>query len=116
MFFIFLKVSSLIESKVETIKERIGASRISLIPKSIITCWVYVAKTMKAVFSSEFTTEDYEILQKCSSKMKSILRKFYNEVLSTTLMPIKWSKALIYPIPKPGDWNLDPNKHILSHY
>src|SRR5436190_14175659 len=49
----------------------------------------------------------YEILQECSSKMKLILRKFYNEVLSTTLMPIKW---FIYPIPKPGDWNLDLNK------
>ena len=87
MFFIFLKVSSLIESKVETIKERIGAPRISLIPKSIITCWVYVAKTMKAVFSSEFTTEDYEILQKCLQEELILLPKVYcNLRIANTLI------------------------------
>jgi hypothetical protein len=59
-----LKVSSLKENEAESIKERIEASRITSVPKSIITCWVHVAKTMKAVFSSEFTTEGYQILQK----------------------------------------------------
>jgi len=75
MFFIFLKVSSLIESKAVTIKERIRAPRISFVPKSIITCWVYVAKTMKAVFSNEFTTEGYEILQKCLQEELILLPK-----------------------------------------
>jgi hypothetical protein len=73
--FIFLKVSSLKENEVETIKERIGAPRISLVPKSIITCWVHIAKTMKAVFSNEFTTEGYEILQKCLQEELILLPK-----------------------------------------
>lgn len=73
--FIILKVSSLIGSEVEKIKEQIGASRVDLVSKSIITCWVHVAKTMKAVFSSEFTTEDYEILQKCLYEELTFLPK-----------------------------------------
>ena len=59
-----MKVSSLKESDAESIKERIEASHITSVPKSIITCWVHTAKTMKAVFSSEFTMEDYQVLQK----------------------------------------------------
>lgn len=88
MFFIFLKVSSLIESKVETIKERIRAPRISFVPKSIITCWVHVAKTMKTVFSSEFyTTEDYEILQKYLQEELILLPKvYYNLRIANTLI------------------------------
>jgi hypothetical protein len=58
-----LKAKSLKESEAEKIKERIEAPRIDLVTKSIIMCWVCVAKTMKAVFSSEFTTEGYQILQ-----------------------------------------------------
>lgn len=59
-----MKVSSLKESEAGSIKERIEASRITSVPKNIITCWVHIAKTMKAVFSSEFTTESYQMLQK----------------------------------------------------
>ena len=70
-----MKVSSLKEGEVETIKERIEAPRIALVPKSIITCWVHVAKTMKAVFSGEFTTEGYEILQKCLQEELTLLPK-----------------------------------------
>ena len=71
----FLKVSSLIESEVGKIKERIEAPRIDLVPKSIITCWAHVAKSMKAVFSNEFTTEGYEILQKCLQEELTLLPK-----------------------------------------
>jgi len=73
--FIILKVSSLIGSEVKKIKEQIEAPRVDLVPKSIITCWVHVAKTMKAVFSGEFTTEDYEILQKCLQEELTFLPK-----------------------------------------
>lgn len=71
----FLQTSSLKESGVEIIKERIEAPRISLVPKSIITCWVHVAKTMKAVFNSKFITEDYEMLQKCLQEELILLPK-----------------------------------------
>jgi hypothetical protein len=59
-----LKVSSLKESEADLIKERTEASRVTSVPKSIISCWVHVAKTMKAVFSSKFTMEGYQMLQK----------------------------------------------------
>ena len=42
--------------------------------------------------------------------MKEWLRKFYNEILRIELIPMKWNEGVIYPIPKPGDWNLDLNK------
>ena len=71
----FLKVSSLKENYVNTIKERTKALRVDLVPKSIISCWVHVAKTMKAVFSSEFTVDDYEELEKCLREELIILPK-----------------------------------------
>ena len=71
----FLKVSSLKENYVNMIKERTKALRVDLVPKSIISCWVHVAKTMKAVFSSEFTVDDYEELEKCLREELIILPK-----------------------------------------
>ncbi|POG53966.1 hypothetical protein GLOIN_2v1792129 [Rhizophagus irregularis DAOM 181602=DAOM 197198] len=41
----------------------IDVARISLVLKAIISCWVQVAKTMKAVFNKEFTLDSYEELQ-----------------------------------------------------
>ena len=71
----FLKVSSLKVNDLNTIKERTKALRVDLVPKSIISCWVHVAKTMKAVFSSEFTVDDYEELEKCLREELIILPK-----------------------------------------
>jgi len=71
----FLKVLRLKESDVAAIKQRIEASRVNLIPKSIITCWVLVAKIMKAVFNGEFTTEGYEILEECLQNELKLLPK-----------------------------------------
>ena len=71
----FLKESSLKHNKAVTIQQRIDASRINLVPKSIISCWVYVAKTMKAVFNKEFTSDNYKELQQCLEEEFSILPK-----------------------------------------
>ena len=49
-------------------------------------------------------------MKECNGKMKEILRKFSNKCIKTELMPIDWSKGVIYPIPKPGDWNLNLDK------
>ena len=52
----------------------------------------------------------YEIIKFSSCHMKEWLRKFYNEILRIELIPMKWNEGVIYPIPKPEDWNLDLNK------
>src|SRR5436190_1596150 len=52
----------------------------------------------------------YDIMKECNGKIKEILRKFSNECIKTKLMPIDWSRGVIYPIPKPGDWNLNLDK------
>jgi len=52
----------------------------------------------------------YEIIKESNGEMKELLRKFYNECIRAELMPINWSKGVIYSIPKPGDWNLNLNK------
>lgn len=70
-----MKASSLIENKAKTIKERIEAPRTNLVPRSIITCWVHVAKTMKAVFKSEITANGHEILHKCLQEELTLLPK-----------------------------------------
>ena len=75
MVYHFLKVSSLTESEVEAIKNRIEAPRVNLVSKSIITCWIHVAKIMKAVFSSKFITEGYKILQKYLQDELTLLPK-----------------------------------------
>ena len=71
----FLKESSLKHNEAVAIQQRIDASRINLVPKSIISCWVYVAKTMKAVFNKEFTSDNYKELQQCLEEEFSILPK-----------------------------------------
>ena len=52
----------------------------------------------------------YEILKESNGEMKELLRKFFNECIRAELMPIDWSKGVIYPIPKLGDWNLNLDK------
>src|SRR6266542_5384935 len=42
----FLKESSLKHNKAVAIQQKIDAARINLVPKTIVSCWVYVAKTM----------------------------------------------------------------------
>lgn len=45
------------------------------VPKNIISCWVQVAKTMKIVFNSEFTLDEYKELQQCLEDELKILSK-----------------------------------------
>ena len=71
----FLKESSLKHNEAVAIRQRIDASWINLVPKCIISCWVYVAKTMKAVFNKEFTSDNYKELQQCLEEEFSILPK-----------------------------------------
>ncbi|UZO26392.1 uncharacterized protein OCT59_018620 [Rhizophagus irregularis] len=60
-----------------TIRQRIDVARISLVLKAIISCWVQVAKTMKAVFNKEFTLDSYEELQLCLKEEFLILPKVF---------------------------------------
>ncbi|PKY59336.1 hypothetical protein RhiirA4_481992 [Rhizophagus irregularis] len=46
-------------------------ARISLVLKAIISCWVHVAKTMKAVFNKEFMLNSYEELQVSKTNCKN---------------------------------------------
>ena len=71
----FLKESSLKHNKAAIIQQRINATQISSVPKNIISCWVHVAKTMKAVFNKEFTSDSYEELQHCLKEEFLILPK-----------------------------------------
>ncbi|GBC17906.2 hypothetical protein GLOIN_2v1790940 [Rhizophagus irregularis DAOM 181602=DAOM 197198] len=73
----FLKESSLKNNEAATIRQRIDVVRISLVLKAIISCWVHVAKTMKAVFNKEFTLDSYEELQLCLKEEFLILPKVF---------------------------------------
>ncbi|CAB4373973.1 unnamed protein product [Rhizophagus irregularis] len=59
------------------IQQRIDAFRVSSVPKIIISCWIHVAKTMKAVFNKKFTSDSYEELQQCLEEEFSILPKVF---------------------------------------
>ncbi|PKC58469.1 hypothetical protein RhiirA1_445785 [Rhizophagus irregularis] len=69
--------SSLKNNEAATIRQRIDVLRISLVLKAIISCWVHVAKTMKAVFNKEFTLDSYEELQLCLKEEFLILPKVF---------------------------------------
>jgi hypothetical protein len=71
----FLKESSIKNNELTTIKQRIQANRSNLVIRSIISCWVHIAKTMKVIFSSEFTLNEYEKLQKCLKEELEFLPK-----------------------------------------
>ena len=71
----FLKISSLKENESKAILQRIDASRISMVKSAIISCWVHVAKTMRIVFESKFTSDSYDELQKYLEEEMSILPK-----------------------------------------
>ncbi|CAB4373305.1 unnamed protein product [Rhizophagus irregularis] len=71
----FLKESSIKRNETAMIQQRIDAFRVSSVPKIIISCWIHVAKTMKAVFNKKFTSDSYEKLQQCLEEEFSILPK-----------------------------------------
>lgn len=71
----FLKESSIKHNEAVAIQQRINAARINLVSKSIISCWVYVGKTMKTVFNKEFTSDNYKELQQYLEEEFSILPK-----------------------------------------
>ncbi|CAB4407220.1 unnamed protein product [Rhizophagus irregularis] len=73
----FLKESSIKRNETAMIQQRIDAFRVSSVPKIIISCWIHVAKTMKAVFNKKFTSDSYEELQKCLEEEFSILPKVF---------------------------------------
>lgn len=70
----FLNNSSIKNNEAKNIQERID-TRIDLVPKYIILCWVHIAKTMKIVFSNKFTSNGYNNLQKCLKEEIEILSK-----------------------------------------
>ncbi|GET56945.1 hypothetical protein GLOIN_2v1790940 [Rhizophagus irregularis DAOM 181602=DAOM 197198] len=73
----FLKESSIKRNETAMIQQRIDAFRVSSVPKIIISCWIHVAKTMKAVFNKKFTSDSYEELQQCLEEEFSILLKVF---------------------------------------
>ena len=56
---------------------------INSVPNCITSCWVMVAKIMKVTFNSKFTSDKYDLLQKCLNAEldylpKVIIYKFIN--------------------------------------
>ncbi|GBC52022.2 hypothetical protein GLOIN_2v1836760 [Rhizophagus irregularis DAOM 181602=DAOM 197198] len=73
----FLKESSIKRNETAMIQQRIDAFQVKSVPKIIIFCWIYVAKTMKAVFNKKFTSDSYKELQQCLEEEFSILLKVF---------------------------------------
>ncbi|CAB4396562.1 unnamed protein product [Rhizophagus irregularis] len=56
----------------------------------------------KAPGPSKITNEDLIHLDRYAL---AILKDFFNLCIKLDLIPSKWKEALIFPIPKPTDWN-----------
>ena len=70
----FLKPLHLKSNELETIRQRIDTQRKDYVPKTIIKCWVVVAKTMKIVFERGYTEEKYDDLKECLEMEVAILK------------------------------------------
>ena len=70
----FLNNSSIKNNEAKNIQERIE-TRIDLVLKYIIFCWIHFAKTMKIIFSNKFTSNEYNKLQNYLKEELDILSK-----------------------------------------
>ena len=52
----------------------------------------------------------YKLIKHSSKHYKKWLIRLYNLCLNTGLTPSIWKYALLYPIPKPMEWECDINK------
>ena len=65
--------------------------------------WLETIKILSKRKAGEPFKITYDIIKELSGNVQETMRKFYNECIKTELMPNKWSKAVIYPISKPGE-------------
>ena len=72
--------------------------------------WIKVLNTLPNGKAAGLSKISYEMIKKSSEKFKEILRKFLDLCLIIGDMPMQWNKAIVYPIPKPGDWELNLSK------
>ena len=72
--------------------------------------WTDTVKDLPSEKASGISMISYDIIKHIGKEAKKVLIKFYNEIIKNSFMPSAWLKAVIYPIPKLGDWNLDINK------
>ena len=56
------------------------------------------------------STITYEMVRHSSKTFKNKLVELYNMCITTGLTPTKWKHALLFPIPKPMEWECDINK------
>ncbi|CAG8850254.1 46239_t:CDS:2, partial [Gigaspora margarita] len=65
------------EGQKEFIEQRINANCTDLVSKSLIKCWVLVAKSAQLVFKKLYLTDDYKNLQKCLETESQILTQVF---------------------------------------
>ncbi|PKY56360.1 hypothetical protein RhiirA4_476609, partial [Rhizophagus irregularis] len=90
----FLKPSHLKSNELETIQQRTNAQRRDYVPKTIIKCWVVVAKTMKIVFERDYTKEKYDDLKQCLEIEVALLTKVFEEFVNLPNLHINFHLCL----------------------
>ena len=61
--------------------------------------WLTAIKNLNKNKAEGISQITYDILQECTYQLKNIMRKYYTWLIKIELMPLAWSKAVIYPIP-----------------
>ena len=69
----FLKAWYIKGAKLTNIQQWINTNHTDLVSKSLIKCWILVAKSAQLVFKKSYSTDDYKNLQKCLEKKSQIL-------------------------------------------
>ncbi|RIA97561.1 hypothetical protein C1645_813982 [Glomus cerebriforme] len=55
------------------------------------------------------STIKYEDIKHSDDTSKQFLLDYFNIIKDKNVMPSEWSEALLFPIPKPKEWNYDIN-------
>src|SRR5579859_3598277 len=72
--------------------------------------WELTLRSLKLGSAPGFSKIEYIHLQKCSNKMKKILKQFYEKIIEYGILPENWLKGIIYPILKTENWDLELSK------
>src|ERR1043165_4936457 len=89
------------------IDDSIYKSQLDLIDMNELNETLNQCPTGKAAGVSGIT---YEMIRYASKQYKLHLLNLFNGCLKTGLTPTNWKYALLYPIPKPMEWECDINK------
>ena len=81
-----------------------------LLTKPTLEEWYQIISSMKNGSAPGRSGVSYEMIKHLDGIATELLLEIIDACIKTSSIPTQWNQGVIYPIPKPGDWNLDLSK------